>query len=80
MFMHTHYYTDDRNRQRASEKCRKLPDNTAATVTVTSSVLTLLLLLVLVAVTVVVVMVKKPKILFQKPDPPFKGENFYKYI
>ncbi len=57
-----------------SDDCRRVTDHTPTIVTATSSAVTLLLVLILVAVTIVIVLLMKPRVLFQKPNPPFKGK------
>lgn len=63
-----------------SDDCRRVADHTSTIVAASSSAVTLLLVLILIAVTMVIVLLMKPRILFQKPDAPFKGNNYNKYI
>ncbi len=70
-----HACTDDSSSQTESDKCRRLADHTPTIVAVSSSAVTLMTLLVLITVTIVAVLLMKPRLLFQKPDPPYQSKH-----
>ena len=76
MYMYTHMCThlDDNITQRISTGGRRSVDQCMVTAIASSAGATLLLVLILVPVTIGVLALMRPRVLFQKPDPPIEGE------
>ena len=71
-YMYTHL--DDNITQRVSDRGGRGVAHWVVTAIASSAGVTLLLVLILVTVTIAALTLMRPRVLFQKPDPPIEGE------